>query len=67
MKTVSSHLATWLGGGKKLMIGNMIALQFGGSRNWPFGSAAALVLMTVVMVALLLYVRNAEKGGRSHG
>ncbi|NCQ24495.1 MAG: ABC transporter permease [Rhodobacteraceae bacterium CG17_big_fil_post_rev_8_21_14_2_50_63_15] len=56
-----------LGGGKKLMIGNMIALQFGSSRNWPFGSAAALILMVVVMAALLIYVRNAGKQGAHHG
>ncbi|MBS9719033.1 ABC transporter permease [Pseudohalocynthiibacter aestuariivivens] len=56
-----------LGGGKKLMIGNLIAIQFGSSRNWPFGSAAALILMAVVMVALLLYVRHSAKEGHSHG
>ncbi len=56
-----------LGGGKKLMIGNLIALQFGSSRNWPFGSAAALILMVVVMAALLIYVRNAGKAGVRHG
>ncbi len=56
-----------LGGGKKLMIGNLIALQFGSSRNWPFGSAAALILMVVVMGALLIYVRNAGKDGARHG
>jgi len=50
-----------LGGGKKLMIGNLIAIQFGSSRNWPFGSAAALILMAVVMLALLLYVRQGAK------
>ena len=58
---------TLLGGGKKLMIGNMIALQFGSSRNWPFGSAAALILMVVVMAALLVYVRNAGREGARHG
>ncbi len=56
-----------LGGGKKLMIGNLIALQFGSSRNWPFGSAAALILMVVVMAALIVYVRNAGKEGARHG
>lgn len=56
-----------LGGGKKLMIGNMIALQFGSSRNWPFGSAAALILMAVVMVALLFYLRSASKEAPGHG
>lgn len=58
---------TLLGGGKQLMIGNMIALQFGSSRNWPFGSAAALILMVVVMMALLIYVRNAGREGARHG
>ncbi|MDH3595965.1 MAG: ABC transporter permease [Rhodospirillales bacterium] len=56
-----------LGGGKELMIGNMIALQFGSSRNWPFGSAAALVLMAMVLVALVIYVRNVGKSGADHG
>jgi spermidine/putrescine transport system permease protein len=57
-----------LGGGKELMIGNLIALQFGGSRNWPFGSAAALILMALVMTALLVYVRaTTGKGQARHG
>jgi spermidine/putrescine transport system permease protein len=47
-----------LGGGKNLMIGNMIALQFQGSRNWPFGSAAAVILMSVVLIALIVFVRQ---------
>ncbi len=47
-----------LGGGRNLMIGNLIALQFQGSRNWPFGSAAAMILMSVVMVALIFYTRQ---------
>jgi spermidine/putrescine transport system permease protein len=56
-----------LGGGKNLMIGNLIALQFQGSRNWPFGSAAAIILMTMVLVALLVYIRQQSKGGvRAH-
>jgi spermidine/putrescine transport system permease protein len=56
-----------LGGGKKLMIGNLIYLQFGTLRNWPFGSAAALILLTVVMIALLIYIRNASKAAPGHG
>lgn len=47
-----------LGGGKNLMIGNMIALQFQGSRNWPFGSAAAVILMSMVLIALMIFVRQ---------
>ena len=47
-----------LGGGKSLMIGNLISNQFGTSRDWPLGSALALFLMALVMVALIIYVRN---------
>ena len=47
-----------LGGGKNLMIGNLVALQFQGSRNWPFGSAAAVILMDVVLIALMIFVRQ---------
>ena len=56
-----------LGGGKHLMIGNMIAIQFGSSRNWPFGSAAALILMALVIVVLLVYARAAGREARTHG
>jgi len=50
-----------LGGGKHLMFGNLIANQFGTSRNWPLGSAMALALMALVMVALVIYVRNTTR------
>ena len=50
-----------LGGGTELMIGNMIQLQFGSSRNWPFGSAAALILMSTVLIALVVYVKNSSR------
>jgi spermidine/putrescine transport system permease protein len=58
-----------LGGGKTLMVGNLIAIQFGSSRNWPFGFAAALVLMAMVLVALIAYARNARRMGAigAHG
>jgi spermidine/putrescine transport system permease protein len=56
-----------LGGGKNLMIGNLIELQFGQGRNWPLGSALSITLMAIVMVALLFYVRNAGSGVRHHG
>ncbi len=57
-----------LGGGKSLMIGNLINMQFGGSRNWPFGSAIALILIVLVMIALLSYLRYGDKkSGYGHG
>ncbi len=56
-----------LGGGKKLMIGNLIALQFGSGRNWPFGAAAALILMAVVLIALLVSLRAGASKESGHG
>jgi len=57
-----------LGGGKQMMIGNFIELQFGQGRNWPLGAALSMALLVVVMIALLVYVRYANKdGGKHHG
>ena len=57
-----------LGGGKNMMLGNLIELQFGAGRNWPLGAAISITLMVVVMVALLIYVRYAGRsGGQHHG
>ena len=46
-----------LGGGKNMMIGNFIELQFGQGRNWPLGAALSLVLLAIVLAALMVYVR----------
>ncbi|RUM25820.1 ABC transporter permease [Rhizobium vallis] len=54
-----------LGGGRHMMIGDLIALQFGSSRNWPLGSAFATVLMGFVLLALYIQARKAM--GVSHG
>ena len=52
-----------LGGAKTAMLGYAIAQQFGGSRDWPFGSAIAFLGMAVVMLGLWFYARVAgEKG-----
>ncbi|MCV3239661.1 ABC transporter permease [Mesorhizobium sp. ZC-5] len=56
-----------LGGGKNLMLGNLIELQFGQGRNWPLGAALSITLMAIVMVALLAYVRNAGSSEVRHG
>ncbi|WP_420567603.1 ABC transporter permease [Thalassovita sp.] len=48
-----------LGGGKQLMMGTLIQTQFGGARNWPFGAAVAMVLLTLVILFLLLNARRA--------
>ena len=41
------------------MIGSLIEEQFkGAAGNWPFGAAAAMILMTIVMIVLLVYARS---------
>lgn len=49
-----------LGGGKKMMLGNLIELQFGAGRNWPLGAALSVTLLALVMAALLMYVRSTQ-------
>jgi spermidine/putrescine transport system permease protein len=51
-----------LGGGKSVMIGNLIQNQFTTARDWPFGSAVALVLMAVVMALLMSSARRDQEG-----
>jgi len=55
-----------LGGGRNMMIGNFIELQFGQGRNWPLGAALSVTLLIIVMVALLVYVRFANRDS-GHG
>jgi spermidine/putrescine transport system permease protein len=56
-----------LGGGKNMMIGNFIELQFGQGRNWPLGAAISMTLLIIVTIALLFYVRAANRGASGHG
>ena len=46
-----------LGGGKNMMIGNFIELQFGQGRDWPLGASLSILLLIVVTAALYFYVR----------
>lgn len=45
-----------LGGAKVMMLGNLIEQQFLAARNWPFGSALAMMVMSVMLVLLFVYV-----------
>jgi spermidine/putrescine transport system permease protein len=49
-----------MGGGKTVMIGNLIQNQFTTARDWPFGAALSLLLM---MLALLVTRAMARKSG----
>jgi spermidine/putrescine transport system permease protein len=50
-----------LGGAKQAMIGNLVQNQFTIARNWPFGSAASLIVMAIVMVAVLFSLRLRDR------
>ncbi|MEW6399975.1 MAG: ABC transporter permease [Bacillota bacterium] len=52
-----------MGGAKTVLIGNLIENQFKMARNWPFGSAASMVLMAMAMIMILVYVRLVGFGG----
>ena len=55
-----------LGGAKNFMIGSLIEEQFkGNAGNWPFGAAASMILLTMVLVALLYYARQQIRGERA--
>ena len=46
-----------MGGAKDLMIGNLVQNQFTSARNWPFGSAASMVLTVLTLGGVLLHQR----------
>lgn len=50
-----------LGGGRNMMIGNFIELQFGQGRNWPLGAALSVILLLIVAAALLVYTHFAGR------
>lgn len=51
-----------LGGGRVLMVGNLIASQFSEARNWPFGAALSTVIL---LITLLCGVAASIGGGKA--
>lgn len=51
-----------LGGGKKLLIGSLIQMQFTSSRNWAFGSALAVLVTLAVVISLIVTSRRNKVG-----
>lgn len=53
-----------LGGAKTFMIGSLIEEQFKGSAgDWPFGAAASMILLSLVLVVLMIYARQQARTG----
>lgn len=44
-----------LGGGKIMLVGNLIKNQLLEARNWPFGAALAVVMMLMTLLIIYLY------------
>jgi spermidine/putrescine transport system permease protein len=47
-----------LGGGRKVMIGNLIQQQFLQARDWPFGAVLAVVLVVIMLLLLGLQAQT---------
>ena len=53
-----------LGGGKLLLVGNLIAAQFGASRNWPFGATLSVIVLVMLLLTLIAIAFYSRKSGR---
>ena len=51
-----------LGLGKIFLIGNVLQLDFLASRNWPAGSAKAVVLIAIMLISVTFYVWTTTRG-----
>jgi spermidine/putrescine transport system permease protein len=47
-----------LGGGRTVMVGNLVQNQFTTARDWPFGSAISIALMAIVTLLLVIFLRR---------
>ncbi len=56
-----------LGGGKTSMIANVIASQFGASRNWPLGAALSVLLLVITMLVLVGFAAVARRTAKQSG
>jgi spermidine/putrescine transport system permease protein len=65
---LGSYLAPeLLGGGKTSMIANVIAAQFGASRNWPFGAALSVMVLVITLLVLVVFAALARRVSRTNG
>lgn len=57
-----------LGGAKNFMIGSLIEEQFkGNAGNWPFGAAASMIMLTMVLIILMIFARQQSKAQKAEG
>jgi spermidine/putrescine transport system permease protein len=67
MPAVSTFvISDLLGGGKELLIGNLIEQQFNLYREWHFGSALSIILMVMILISMAVMSKvdnGKEQGG----
>jgi spermidine/putrescine transport system permease protein len=47
-----------LGGGRTVLVGNLVQNQFTTARDWPFGAAVSIALMALVTLVLVVFLRR---------
>lgn len=50
-----------LGGSRTTMIGSFVVRQFLSARDWPFGSALSVAILTVMLAATVVYFRTGAR------
>ncbi len=58
------YIADALGGGKTIIIGNLISSQFSTAKNWPLGAALSVVVM-IISTAIIM-IKNKIERARSY-
>ena len=56
-----------LGGGRLLMVGNLIYDQFLSARDWPFGAALSLILILIMMLLLFAQAAAVNRSQTARG
>ena len=54
-----------LGYGRVFLVGNQLVLQFLEARNWPQGSANAVVLILIMLVSIFFYLWFSNRGRKT--
>lgn len=55
------YIPDLLGGAKSMLIGNFIKNQFLTAKDWPFGSAASVILTLLMGLLLIFYFRTIKR------
>ncbi|WP_338837263.1 ABC transporter permease [Clostridium perfringens] len=68
MPAVSNFvIPSLLGGGKYMLVGNLIEQQFTTIGNWNFGSALSIFMMILILISMTFmskYEKNGKEGGK---